>query len=93
MDKFLSDFGKFANSKDVKHVVHKLSPITDALIAKGASKVQSLKTGGRVKGKRGMPKMIQAHGGEYVLPASVKPTKAQVKAVAAHRARARKGKM
>ena len=39
------------------------------------------KKGGRVKGKRGKAIPIMAHGGEYVLPTSVKPTKAQVKAV------------
>ena len=39
------------------------------------------KKGGRVKGKRGKPVPILAHGGEFVLPTSVKPTKAQVKAV------------
>jgi len=39
------------------------------------------KKGGRVKGKRGKAVPIMAHAGEYVLPNSVKPTKAQVKAV------------
>ena len=39
------------------------------------------KKGGRVKGKRGKPVAIMAHAGEFVLPSSVKPTKAQVKAV------------
>jgi len=39
------------------------------------------KKGGRVKGKRGKPVAIMAHAGEFVLPTSVKPTKAQVKAV------------
>ena len=39
------------------------------------------KKGGRVKGKRGKPVAIMAHAGEYVLPTSVKPTKAQMKAV------------
>jgi hypothetical protein len=39
------------------------------------------KKGGRVNGKRGKPVAIMAHAGEFVLPTSVKPTKAQVKAV------------
>ena len=41
------------------------------------------KKGGRIKGgKKGTPKPILAHVGEYVLPVGVKPTKAQLKAVA-----------
>jgi hypothetical protein len=41
------------------------------------------KKGGRIKGgKKGTPKPILAHVGEYVLPVGVKPTKAQIKAVA-----------
>jgi len=39
------------------------------------------KKGGRVKGKRGKPVAIMAHAGEYILPAHIKPSKAQVKAV------------
>ena len=35
------------------------------------------KTGGKVKGKKGMPVMIEAHGGEWVLPLNAKPTKKQ----------------
>ena len=40
------------------------------------------KTGGKVKGKKGKPVKAMLHGGEYVLPAHIKPTKAQKKAVA-----------
>jgi hypothetical protein len=40
------------------------------------------KKGGRVPGKKGAAKKIIAHGGEYVLPVGVKPTKAQKAAVA-----------
>ena len=39
------------------------------------------KKGGRVPGKKGAPKKILAHGGEFVLPVGVKPTKAQLAAV------------
>ena len=39
------------------------------------------KKGGRVPGKKGKPVKAMVHGGEYVLPASVKPTKAQIAAV------------
>jgi hypothetical protein len=49
------------------------------------------KKGGRVKGKRGKAVPIMAHAGEYVLPTSVKPTKAQVKAVnALHKPKTKK---
>ena len=37
----------------------------------------AFRTGGRVGGKKGKAIKIIAHGGEYVLPANVKPTKAQ----------------
>ena len=40
------------------------------------------KKGGLVKGKKGKPVKALLHGGEYVLPASVKPTKAQKAKVA-----------
>lgn len=40
------------------------------------------KTGGPVPGKVGKPVKALVHGGEYVLPAGVKPTKAQKAAVA-----------
>jgi len=50
---------------------------------------EPFKNGGPVKGKRGAPKKALLHGGEYVLPAGVKPTMAQRKAVAQ---RKRKGK-
>ena len=40
------------------------------------------KKGGKVPGKKGKPVKAIVHGGEYVLPASVKPTMAQKRAVA-----------
>jgi len=40
------------------------------------------KKGGRVPGPKGKAKKILAHGGEYVLPVGVAPTKAQKAAVA-----------
>ena len=82
MHDFMHDFGKFASNPHIKHIAHKLTPITDALISKGTEKVQSLKTGGHVRGrKKGAPKLIKAHVGEYVLPVGIKPTKAQKTAV------------
>jgi len=40
------------------------------------------KKGGKVPGPKGKPVKALVHGGEYVLPAGVKPTKAQKMAVA-----------
>ena len=40
------------------------------------------KNGGRVPGAKGKPVKAIVHGGEYVLPAGVKPTAAQKRAVA-----------
>ena len=59
-----------------------LRPLGDALLAKGVSKVQSLKKGGPVKTGGRASAMVRLHAKEYVLPASVKPTKAQKAAVA-----------
>ena len=41
----------------------------------------TFKNGGRIKGKKGTPQIILAHSSEWVLPASVKPTKKQRKAI------------
>jgi len=49
-------------------------------------------TGGRVPGKKGAPRKILAHGGEYVLPAGVEPTKTQKEAVAKNK-REKKSKL
>lgn len=57
-----------------------------------AGAVAAFKTGGRVPGKRGRARIAKVHGGEYVLPANAKPTKAQIKIVAKNKARARKRK-
>ena len=43
---------------------------------------EPFKHGGPVKGKKGAPRKIVAHGGEYVLPANAKPTAAQKRIVA-----------
>ena len=62
----------------------------NALQTLAETPIQVLKNGGRVKGARGKPKIIQAHVGEYVLPVGVKPTKAQKTAVAKKHAKSRK---
>jgi hypothetical protein len=48
------------------------------------------KTGGAVKGRKGSKQVILAHGGEYVLPANCKPTKAQKAVVARNKRKAKK---
>ena len=50
----------------------------------------AFKNGGKVKGAKNRAKMAIVHGGEYVLPVGVKPTKAQKSAVAKRKARAKK---
>ena len=42
-----------------------------------AGSMVGFKTGGLVKGKKGKAVRAIVHGGEYVLPVGVKPTKAQ----------------
>lgn len=51
-----------------------------------AGNLLPFQTGGRVPGKKGAPKKVLAHGGEYILPVGVKPTKAQKAEVAKRRA-------
>lgn len=51
-------------------------------IGKIAGDLIPFRKGGRVPGAKGKPVKAVVHGGEYVLPVGVKPTKAQVKAVA-----------
>ena len=46
-------------------------------------------TGGKVPGAKGRPVKAIVHGGEYVLPANAKPTKAQ-KAIVAKNKRGKK---
>ena len=81
-------FSDFANDRDIKHIFHKVEPVTDAIINKAVGKVQSLKTGGRVKGaKKGAPKLIKAHVGEYVVPVGIKILKSIKSAVAKRKAK------
>lgn len=53
-----------------------------ALLGAEAGKYLPFKKGGPVPGPRGKAVKAIVHGGEFVLPAGVKPTKAQKKAVA-----------
>lgn len=86
---------KFNFFKDVYDpLAQRIKPIAKPLLGtlanKAGEKIQALKTGGRVKGKKNAPKMVKMHGGEYVLPVGVEPTQAQKKAVARRKAMAKK---
>ena len=81
-------FSDFANDRDIKHIFHKVEPVTDAIINKAVGKVQSLKTGGRVRGaKKGAPKLIKAHVAEFVVPVGIKIPKSIKSAVAKRKAK------
>ena len=47
------------------------------------------KTGGKIPGAKGRPRVVMCHGGEFVLPANCKPTKAQKAIVAKNKKRLR----
>ena len=79
---------------DANKLLKPFAPVSNSLISLAERKLQSLKTGGRVTGKKmGVPKLIKAHVGEYVLPMGVKPTMAQKKAIAKGKALAKKHHM
>ena len=48
----------------------------------GGSSLIPFKKGGRVKAPKGRPVPALVHGGEYILPVGVKPTKKQMAEVA-----------
>jgi hypothetical protein len=50
-------------------------------LLEAAPALLAFKTGGRVPGKKSKSLQILAHGGEYVLPVNVKPTKKQIAVV------------
>ena len=50
----------------------------------------AFETGGLIRAPKGRPVPILAHGQEYVLPVGVKPTKAQKRAVAQNKKKAKK---
>lgn len=80
MEGALRDFGRFANNRDVKHAFHVGVPMVQTAL-------QKMKTGGAVKMAKGRKSaVVVLHKGEYVLPAGVKPTVAQKKAVAKKKA-------
>lgn len=77
-------FGKSA-ARGLGKALHLPKELTGALgvAGEGAGAVlEPFQTGGKIKGKRGKPKVILAHAGEFVLPLNAKPTKEQKKIVA-----------
>jgi len=79
-----SALGKMIGGKTGKKIGSSLG----RMAGKGVSGLVQAETGlkfakgGRVPGKKHAPKKAIVHGGEYVLPVGVKPTKAQKNAVA-----------
>lgn len=73
-------------------IVAPIPGVNGAEIGGAIGGLAPFKTGGLVKGKKGRAVIIRAHGGEFVLPANAKPTKAQRAIVAANKRRAKKGK-
>ena len=63
---------------------------TQLLQTAAETPLPAFRTGGRVRGKKGKPKLAVPHSGEYVLPVGIKPTKSQKSAVAKKKARAKK---
>jgi len=59
-----------------------LGSVIGSRIGDWGQKLLGFKKGGRVPGKRGKPKIAVIHGGEFILPVGVAPTKAQKSAVA-----------
>jgi hypothetical protein len=46
-----------------------------------AGSLLPFKNGGLIPGKKGKPKIILAHSGEYILPNGVNPTKKQISSI------------
>lgn len=87
-----SALGKLIGGKQGKKIGASLGKMAGKAVSGAVAKETGLqfKTGGRVPGKRGRAKKAIVHGGEYVLPVGVKPTKAQKSAVAKKKAMAKK---
>lgn len=90
-----SEAGSFLGSKLGKAIGGRAGKQAGANIGRVAGglaggSIMPFKKGGRVPGSRGKPKLILAHGGEYVLPVGVAPTKAQKAKVAKKKGRGKK---
>jgi len=84
---FGSSLGRLGGGLIAHHIARKVGGNPDDArkigesVGEVAGRLLPFKKGGKVKGKKGMPVAIMAHAGEYILPVSVKPTKAQKMAV------------
>ena len=85
-----SAVGTFAGGKIGKHFAGKTGENIGKVIGGVAGGLLPYKTGGMVKGKRGKPVQIMAHGSEYILPVGVRPTKHQKAQVAKRKKKAMK---
>lgn len=72
----------FGGSKHAQDAAKNIGGTLGEIGAPLAGAALGFKKGGRVPGKKGAPVKAIVHGGEFVLPNGVKPTKAQQKAVA-----------
>lgn len=79
-------FGK-QGAKIGKNLGKNLGKAVSGVVAKETG--LSFATGGRVKAKKGKAVKATVHGGEFILPIGVAPTKAQKSAVAKRKAKAR----
>ena len=85
-----SAVGSFAGGKIGRQIAGKTGHAIGRVIGGVAGGLLPYKTGGMVKGKRGKPVQILAHGAEYILPVGVKPTKHQKAQVAKRKKKAMK---
>ena len=85
-----SAVGSFAGGKIGRQIAGKTGHAIGRVIGGVAGGLLPYKTGGMVKGKRGKPVQILAHGSEYILPVGVKPTKHQKAQVAKRKKKAMK---
>lgn len=83
----------FGGGKRAESAARNVGGELGAIGLPAAAAALTLKTGGRVPGKKiGAPRMALVHTGEYMLPVGVAPTAAQKKKVAALKAKEKKKK-
>ena len=85
-----SAVGSFAGGKLGKHFGGKKGESVGKTIGGLAGGLLPYKNGGVVKGKKGKPVQILAHGSEFILPVGVKSTKKQKAEVAKRKKKANK---
>lgn len=72
----------FTNNKRAESAARNIGGALGEVALPAAGAALGFKNGGKVPGKKGKAVKATVHGGEYVLPVGVKPTKTQMKAVA-----------